>query len=85
MSILRNLIWSAARRVAADERARAKAGEFVQKEVRPRAAEAARRAGRAYGEARAEWSKEPDKPASYRAGRLLRGWSRRLGAEEEER
>ncbi|OAB56499.1 hypothetical protein AY599_26600 [Leptolyngbya valderiana BDU 20041] len=79
MSILRTLIWSAARRLASDEQTRAKAGEFVQKEVRPRAAEAARRAGRTYGEARSEWAQMGDKPAAYRAGRMLRNLSKRLG------
>ena len=69
MTILRSLIWSAARRLASDEQSRAKAGEFVQTEVRPRAVEAARRAGRAYGEARAEWAQQ---------GRMLRNWSKRL-------
>ncbi len=79
MSILRTLIWSAARRLASDEQTRAKAGEFVHKEVRPRAVEAARQAGRAYGEARSEWAQTGDKPAAYRAGRMLRNLSKRLG------
>ncbi|MGP1256176.1 MAG: hypothetical protein ACTS10_17275 [Kiloniellales bacterium] len=78
MTILRTLIWSAARRLASDEQTRAKAGEFVQAEVRPRAVEAARRAGRVYGEARAQWAEQGEKPAAYRAGRMLRNWSKRL-------
>ena len=83
--ILRSLFWSAARRLASDERTRAKAGEFIQTEVRPRAVEAARRAGQAYGEARADWARQTDKPATYRAGRLLRNFSRRLGEDGEGR
>jgi hypothetical protein len=79
MSIFRSLIWSAARRLASDEQTRAKAGEFVQKEVRPRASEVARRAGRSYGEARADWAQMDDKPAAYRAGRMLRNFSKRFG------
>ncbi|WP_119168075.1 hypothetical protein [Algihabitans albus] len=83
--ILRSLFWSAARRLAADEQTRAKAGAFVQDEVRPRAVEAARRAGRVYGEARADWAQQADKPAAYRAGRLLRNFSRRFGEDGEGR
>jgi hypothetical protein len=82
MSIFRSLIWSAARRLASDERARAKAGDFVQTEVRPRAVETARRAGQAYGQARSEWTKEGDKPAAYKAGRMLRNLSKRLNPPE---
>jgi hypothetical protein len=78
MSILRSLIWSAARRLASDEQTREKAERFVQSEVRPRAASAARRAGQAYGEARAGWAGEGDKPAAYKAGRLLRSMGKRL-------
>ncbi|WP_421709169.1 hypothetical protein [Algihabitans sp.] len=77
--ILRSLFWSAARRLASDERTRAKAEKFIQTEVRPRAVEAARRAGQAYGEVRADWAQQTDKPAAYRAGRMLRNFSRRLG------
>lgn len=78
MSILRSLIWSAARRLASDEQARAKAESFLQSEVRPRATSAARRAGQLYGEARSDWAKEGEKPAAYKAGRLLRSVGKRL-------
>ncbi len=54
MLLLRRLLWHAARHIALDPRARAKAAEVYEKEVKPRARAAWRQAGPKLDAAKAE-------------------------------
>ncbi|MFQ5618291.1 MAG: hypothetical protein ACE5FR_04895 [Rhodospirillales bacterium] len=54
MPLLRRLLWNAARHLALDPRARAKAAEVIEKEVKPRARAAWRQARPKVAAAKAE-------------------------------
>ncbi len=77
MTILRSLLMNAARRLAADPRARAKAAEVVEAEIKPRARAAVEKTKPKIDAAKAEIRNiaaetDPlDKPAEF-AGRLTR-------------
>ncbi len=77
MAILRQLLMSAARRIAANPRAREKAAELVETEIKPRARAAMEKARPKVAAAKAEIRNiaaetDPlDKPAEF-AGRLTR-------------
>lgn len=77
MIILRHLLMNAARRIAADPRARAKAAELVETEIKPRARAAVEKTKPKVAAAKAEIRNiasetDPlDKPAEF-AGRLTR-------------
>jgi len=77
MTILRQILINAARRIAADPRAQAKAADLVETEIKPRARAAADKAKPKIAAAKAEIRNiasqtDPlDKPAEF-AGRLTR-------------
>ncbi len=77
MTILRNLLINAARRIAADPRTREKAAKLVETEIKPRARAVAEKAKPKIAAAKAEIRKiaaetDPlDEPAEF-AGRLTR-------------
>ena len=63
MALLKSLVGRAIRQVASDPRARQKAHDFVEREVAPRARQAAEQGRDAYRLARDDWRDSAGQPA----------------------